>query len=182
MNPAIALRMVGADFLKLRKKRSTLIWALVLTLAPLLIFFIVKALQHSSSPAEHSPAGGVGGFSDALRVLAFFFGPLAAIMIGTDGGAGDLAAGVFRDLVVTGRSRVALFASRIPAAVGLTLAGGARGLRADADRHVRAGLRCAHPGRRARAQRPAVLAVLDRRGVHRGRWLRVVDRRRARRR
>ena len=96
MNPAIAIRMVGADFLKLRKKRGTLIWALVLTLAPLLIFFIVKALQHSSSPAEHSPAGGVSGYTDALRVLAFFFGPLAAIMIGTDGGAGDLAAGVFR--------------------------------------------------------------------------------------
>ena len=27
MNPTIAIRMVGADFLKLRKKRSTLIWA-----------------------------------------------------------------------------------------------------------------------------------------------------------
>jgi len=54
-----------------------------------------------------------------LRVLAVFFGPLAAIMIGTDGGAGDLAAGVFRDLVVTGRSRVALFGARVPAAVGL---------------------------------------------------------------
>jgi ABC-type transport system involved in multi-copper enzyme maturation permease subunit len=120
VNPAVAIRMVGADFLKLRKKRGTLIWALVLTLAPLLIFFVVKALQHSSSPAEHSPAGGVSGYTDALRVLAFFFGPLAAIMIGTDGGAGDLAAGVFRDLVVTGRSRLALFASRIPAAIGLT--------------------------------------------------------------
>jgi hypothetical protein len=120
MNPTIAIAMVGADFLKLRKKRGTLIWALVLTLAPLLIFFIVKAVQHSSSPAEHSPAGGIGGYQDALRVLAFFFGPLAAIMIGTDGGAGDLAAGVFRDLVVTGRSRLALFGARIPAAVGLT--------------------------------------------------------------
>jgi ABC-type transport system involved in multi-copper enzyme maturation permease subunit len=54
-----------------------------------------------------------------MRVLAVFFGPLAAIMIGTDGGAGDLAAGVFRDLVVTGRSRVALFGSRVPAALGL---------------------------------------------------------------
>ncbi len=71
MSPAIAIRMVGADFLKLRKKRGTLIWALVLALAPLLIFFVVKALQHSSSPAEHSPAGGIGGFTDALRVLAF---------------------------------------------------------------------------------------------------------------
>ena len=120
MSTAIAMRMVGADFLKLRKKRSTLIWALVLALAPLLIFFIVKALQHSSSPAEHGPAGGIGGFTRrAARCSRVFFGPLAAIMIGTDGGAGDLAAGVFRDLVVTGRSRVALFASRVPAALGL---------------------------------------------------------------
>jgi ABC-type transport system involved in multi-copper enzyme maturation permease subunit len=76
-------------------------------------------VQHSSSPAEHSPAGGLGGFEDAMPLLAVFFGPLAAIMIGTDGGAGDLAAGVFRDLVVTGRSRAVLFASRVPAAVGL---------------------------------------------------------------
>ncbi len=119
MSSAIAVRMVGADFLKLRKKRSTLIWALVLAGAPLVIYFIVKGIQHSSSPAEHSPAGGVHGFEDAMPVLALFFGPLAAIMIGTDGGAGDLAAGVFRDLVVTGRSRVALFAARVPAALGL---------------------------------------------------------------
>jgi ABC-type transport system involved in multi-copper enzyme maturation permease subunit len=119
MNPTIALRMVGADFLKMRKKRGTLIWALVLAVAPLLIYFIVRGVQHSSSPAEHSPAGGIGGFEDAMPVLAAFFGPLAAIMIGTDAGAGDLAAGVFRDLVVTGRSRLALFASRVPAAVGL---------------------------------------------------------------
>jgi ABC-type transport system involved in multi-copper enzyme maturation permease subunit len=120
VNPAIAIRMVGADFLKLRKKRGTLIWALVLAVAPLVIYFIVKAVQHSSSPAEHSPAGGIGGYEDAMPVLALFFGPLAAIMIGTDGGAGDVAAGVFRDLVVTGRSRIALFASRVPAALGLT--------------------------------------------------------------
>jgi ABC-type transport system involved in multi-copper enzyme maturation permease subunit len=119
MNATIAIRMIGADFLKLRKKRGTLVWALVLILAPLLIFFIVKAAQHSSSPAEHSPAGGIGGYKDALPLLALFFGPLAAIMIGTDGGAGDLAAGVFRDLVVTGRSRLALFGARVPAALGL---------------------------------------------------------------
>jgi len=119
MSSAIAVRMVGADFLKLRKKRGTLIWALVLAVAPLVIYFIIKGLQHSSSPAEHGPAGGVEGFKDAMPILALFFGPLAAIMIGTDAGAGDLAAGVFRDLVVTGRSRVALFASRVPAAIGL---------------------------------------------------------------
>ncbi len=58
MSAAIALQMIGADFLKLRKKRGTVIWALVLAVLPILIFFIVKAAQHSSSPAEHSPAGG----------------------------------------------------------------------------------------------------------------------------
>lgn len=119
MSATIAARMVGADFLKLRKKRGTLVWALVLAVAPLVIYFIIKGLQHSSSPAEHSPAGGISGFEDAMPVLAVFFGPLAAIMIGVDAGAGDVAAGVFRDLVVTGRSRLALFASRVPAALGL---------------------------------------------------------------
>jgi ABC-type transport system involved in multi-copper enzyme maturation permease subunit len=119
---ALALRMTGADLLKLRKRRGTLIWAFVLTLAPVLIFFIVRAAQHSSSPASHPVAGGMEGYRDALRLLALFFGPLAAIMIGTDAGAGDLAAGVFRDLVVTGRSRLALFATRVPAAIAITWA------------------------------------------------------------
>ncbi len=120
MSAAVATQMVGADFLKLRKRRSTLAWALLLALAPLLLYFIVSAAQHSSNPVEHAPAGGVNGFQDALRILAVFFGPLAAILIGTDAGAGDASAGVFRDLVVTGRSRLALFASRVPAAIALT--------------------------------------------------------------
>jgi len=119
MSATIAAQMAGADFLKLRKKRSTVIWALVLAVAPLLIYFIFKGVQHSSSPKEHGSAGGLHGFEDGMPVLALFFGPLAAIMIGTDAGAGDLAAGVFRDLAVTGRSRVALFAARVPAALGL---------------------------------------------------------------
>lgn len=115
----VAAQMFGADFLKLRRKLSTVIWSLVLALAPLLIFFVVRAIQHSSTPAEHPPAGGLDGFSDGLRLLALFMGPLAAILIGAEAGAGDHAAGVFRDLVVTGRSRLALFATRVPAALAL---------------------------------------------------------------
>ncbi len=114
---AVALEMFGADLLKLRKKRGTLIWALVLALAPVIVFFAVKAIQHSSAPLKHEPAGGTQGYRDGLRAVAIFFGPLAAILIGVEAGAGDVSAGVFRDLVVTGRSRGALFASRIPAAL-----------------------------------------------------------------
>ena len=116
---SVAADMFSADLLKLRKKRGTLIWALVLALAPVVVFFIVKAVQHSSSPLEHEPAGGIEGFRDGLRAVALIFGPLAAILIGVEAGAGDVSAGVFRDLVVTGRSRTALFASRIPAALAL---------------------------------------------------------------
>jgi ABC-type transport system involved in multi-copper enzyme maturation permease subunit len=115
----IAMRMCTADFLKLRKRRSVLIWALVLALGPVIVFLAVKAIQHSSNPTKYGPAGGAQGFRDGLRVLALFFGPLAAILIGVEAGTGDASAGVFRDLVVTGRSRVALFASRVPAALAL---------------------------------------------------------------
>lgn len=119
MNATIAAQMTGADFLKLRRKRGTLIWALVLAVAPILIFFLVSAIQHASDPAKYGPAGGMNNFGDGLRVVTLFFGPLAAILIGVEAGTGDASAGVFRDLVVTGRSRLALFASRVPAALAM---------------------------------------------------------------
>jgi ABC-type transport system involved in multi-copper enzyme maturation permease subunit len=114
----IAWQMLGADFLKLRKKRSTLIWALVLALAPIVIAFTVTAIQHASDPSKYGPAGGIDSFHDGLRLLGgLFFGPLVAILIGVEAGTNDASAGVFRDLVVTGRSRLSLFASRVPAAL-----------------------------------------------------------------
>jgi hypothetical protein len=119
---ALAAQMFGADFLKLRKKRGTLIWALVLAVGPVLIFFVVTAIQHASNPQRYGPAGGVSNFHDGLRVIALLFGPLAALLIGVEAGTGDASAGVFRDLVVTGRSRVALFASRVPAALAMCFA------------------------------------------------------------
>jgi ABC-type transport system involved in multi-copper enzyme maturation permease subunit len=115
----VALQMFEADLLKLRKKRGTLIWVLVLALLPVVVLFAVKAIQHSSNPSKYEPAGGAAGFTDGLRLLCLFFGPLAAILVGVEAGTGDASAGIFRDLVVTGRSRLALFASRIPAALTL---------------------------------------------------------------
>ena len=120
MSAAVAGQMIAADILKVRKRRSTIAWSLLLALVPLLLYFVISAAQHSSNPAEHAPAGGVNGYQDALQILAVLFGPLAAILIGIDAGAGDSAAGVFRELVVTGRSRLALFATRVPAAIALT--------------------------------------------------------------
>lgn len=122
MSTAVALRMTSADILKLRKKRSILIWALGLVLLPLIIYFAVAAGLHSSNPVKNAPAGGMKALKESLIVFGTIFGPLAAILIGVEAGAGDAASGVFRDLVVTGRSRVALFAARVPAALAVTWA------------------------------------------------------------
>jgi ABC-type transport system involved in multi-copper enzyme maturation permease subunit len=116
---AIALRMFGADCLKVRRKRGIMIWALVLTLGVVLVFLLVGAILHSANAQKYEPAGGSDSFRDGIRVLALLFGPLAAILIGVEAGTGDASAGVFRDLVVTGRSRLALFASRVPAALAV---------------------------------------------------------------
>jgi ABC-type transport system involved in multi-copper enzyme maturation permease subunit len=116
---ALALRMVGADCLKVARKRGIVIWAAVLTFGIVLLFLGVTAIQHSSDPRKFEAAGGTPAFIDGVRVLALIFGPLAAILIGVEAGTGDASAGVFRDLVVTGRSRLALFASRVPAALAV---------------------------------------------------------------
>jgi hypothetical protein len=54
-------------------------------------------------------------------MLGLYFGALGAILVGTEAGTADLSSGVFRDLVATGRSRLALFGVRAPAAIAVTL-------------------------------------------------------------
>ncbi|HEX5307888.1 MAG TPA: hypothetical protein VFW38_02280 [Solirubrobacteraceae bacterium] len=122
MNATIAAQMTGADILKLRKKRGILTWSLVLALGPVVIYFVAAVIEHASDPGKYGPAGGLQNFSDGLRVITLLFGPLAALLVGVEAGSGDHSAGVFRDLVVTGRSRLALFAARVPAALAVTFA------------------------------------------------------------
>jgi hypothetical protein len=122
MTLTLAKRMVSCEILKLRKKRSTMLWGLFLGAGSMVIYYAYAALDHASNPAHHGPAGGALGFARGLQGLAILIGPLAAAMIGTESGAGDVASGVFRDLVATGRSRIGLFLVRIPAALLLTFA------------------------------------------------------------
>jgi hypothetical protein len=49
------------------------------------------------------------------------FGAIAAAIVGATAGSGDHDAGVYRDLVITGRSRLALYVSRIPAGLAYLL-------------------------------------------------------------
>jgi ABC-type transport system involved in multi-copper enzyme maturation permease subunit len=114
--------MIRADLLKLRKKRTVTGWALVLTAGVMLVFYVYSVVKHAGDPSHYGPAGGLHHFSNAFTSLGLDFGTVAAILIGTEAGAGEVADRTLKELVVTGRSRLALFASRIPAAVILTAA------------------------------------------------------------
>lgn len=119
MSRGVARELITVELPMLRKKRSSIAVALVFALGPLAIFFVSKALQHAGNPLTSRPAGGLEGFVGAVNVLGLILGPLAAVLIGVQAGVADIDAGVFRDLVATGRARRVLFAVRIPAAIAV---------------------------------------------------------------
>jgi hypothetical protein len=114
-------RLVGAEFLKLRKRRGLVLSALALTVVPMIIAYTVLLILHAADAAKHGPAGGLENLSGSMEILSQL-SVVAAILVGSTLGAGDLGSGVFRELVVTGRSRLALFAARVPAGLALVFA------------------------------------------------------------
>jgi hypothetical protein len=112
-------RLVRAEFLKLRKRRGLLLASLALGVLPMVVAYIVLLVMHGSKPAD-GPAGGVENFSGSMEVLSQL-AVVAAILVGATVGASDLGSGVFRELVVTGRSRLSIFAARVPAGLALVL-------------------------------------------------------------
>jgi hypothetical protein len=119
--PSRRPRLVNAELLKLRKRRGLVLMTFALTVLPMLVAYTVLFALHAAEPTKHGPAGGLENFSGSTYLLTQL-GVVAAILIGATAGAGDLRAGVFRELVVTGRSRLALFAARLPAGLGLAVA------------------------------------------------------------
>jgi ABC-type transport system involved in multi-copper enzyme maturation permease subunit len=114
-------RLVRAEVLKLRKRRGLVAITACLTVGAAFVAYGVLAILHWANPAHHGPVGGVTNLGHGLFVLGIL-GSVAATIVGATAGAGDLSAGVFRELVVTGRSRRALFRARIPGGLTFLLA------------------------------------------------------------
>jgi hypothetical protein len=110
------MRLVRAEMLKLVRRRGLMAWTVFLTVGAVLIVETILVVLHAVNPDHHGPAGGQENMSHYLDVL-LGLGTLAAIMVGSTAGSQDVANGVFRDLVVTGRSRSALFNARAPGAL-----------------------------------------------------------------
>jgi hypothetical protein len=115
---AVAVRLAGAEFLKVRKRRGLVALTAFLTVGAVVLAGGVLAVLHAADPAKYGPAGGLGNLANAGFIVSSL-GAVAAVLIGATMGAGDLQAGVFRDLVATGRSRLALFTARISGGLAL---------------------------------------------------------------
>lgn len=110
------MRLIGAEVLKLVRRRGLMTWSLLLTVGSVLVAEIVLIVLHAVNGAHHGPAGGSSNL-EAFIFLATGLGTVAAILIGATAGTQDVGNGVFRDLVVTGTSRSTLFNVRIPGAL-----------------------------------------------------------------
>ena len=120
MTAHMARSMISAEFLKLRRRRGILWWSLLLTSGAMVAAFTTLVILHLNDPGQYGPAGGAKNFIHAMEAL-IGLGGVASIMIGASAGAGDLGAGVFRDMASSGRSRSTLFLVRVPGALLLQL-------------------------------------------------------------
>lgn len=114
------LRLIRADVLKLRRRRGMLALVAALTVGIAVLVFTVQAVQHGGNPAKYGPAGGIKNYQNVVSFMVMMVS-IAGVIVGSTAGAQDIESGVFRDLAATGRSRIALFASRIAGAWAIML-------------------------------------------------------------
>ncbi len=110
------MRLISAEVLKLVRRRGLMIWSLLLTVGAVVVAETIIIVLHVVNPDHHGPAGGRTNLENYTFLLAGL-GNVAAIIIGATAGTQDVANGVFRDLVVTGRPRATLFRVRVPGAL-----------------------------------------------------------------
>lgn len=114
------LPMISTKFMELRKRRGLMIAIVLLTLALPVLVLGLRLLFHAIDPSHYGPAGSPSVFEGLCDPIAQF-GFIIAAAVGATAGATDLGEGMFRHLVITGRSRVALFFARIPSGLALLL-------------------------------------------------------------
>jgi ABC-type transport system involved in multi-copper enzyme maturation permease subunit len=109
----VNVRMATAELLRLRKNRALVAWMVLMTTGAVTALYVIGQAFHWNDPAHNGPAGGADNLRHGLLVISFV-GSVAASILGSTVGTSDLSSGVLRDLIVTGKSRSALFASRVP--------------------------------------------------------------------
>jgi hypothetical protein len=111
--------MIATRILELRKRRGLMIAIAVVTIGIPVVFLVIRLLLHAFDPKTYGPAGGYDLYTSMVSLVLYVFGFIVAATLGATAGSSDLTDGMFRHLVVTGRSRLALYLARIPAGLAI---------------------------------------------------------------
>ncbi|HWD50774.1 MAG TPA: hypothetical protein VG412_00130 [Acidimicrobiales bacterium] len=111
--------MITTRLMELRKRKGLMIALIVVNIGVPSVFLLVRLLGHALDPNSYGPAGGYDIFTNLVAGVMYVFGFIVAATLGCTAGAVDLTEGMFRHLVVTGRSRLALYLARIPAGLAI---------------------------------------------------------------
>jgi hypothetical protein len=111
--------MIATRIMELRKRRGLMIVLIAVNIGLPSVFLLIRLLGHAFAPKSYGPAGGYDIFTNLVAGVMYVFGFIVAATLGATAGSDDLTDGMFRHLVVTGRSRLALYLARIPAGLAI---------------------------------------------------------------
>jgi hypothetical protein len=120
-SPVPAAVMIATRVMELRKRRGLMIALIVVNIGFPAVFLLIRLLAHAFAPYANPPAGGYDIFRVLVAGFLPTFGFIVAATVGCTAGSRDLTEGMFRHLVVTGRSRLALYLARVPAGLAIVV-------------------------------------------------------------
>ena len=120
-SPVPTAGMIATRIMELRKRRGLMIALIVMNIGLPALFLLIRLLAHAFAPYANPPAGGDIIFVVLVAGFLPTFGFIVAATVGCTAGSRDLTEGIFRHLVVTGRSRLALYLARIPAGLAIVV-------------------------------------------------------------
>ena len=113
--------MIRTRLMELRKRRGLMAALLVVYVGLPTVYLAIRLILHAADPKTYGPAGGYSSYTSLVAFVLYVFGFIVAATLGCAAGSTDLTEGMFRHLVVTGRSRLSLYLARIPAGLGIVL-------------------------------------------------------------
>jgi hypothetical protein len=120
-SPVPTAAMITTRFLELRRRRGLMTGLAAVTIGIPAAFLLARLLLHAIAPKTYGPAGGYNIFTGLTAGVLYVFGFIVAAALGCTAGSVDLTDGMFRHLVITGRSRLALYLARIPAGLAIVV-------------------------------------------------------------
>ncbi|HLX87070.1 MAG TPA: hypothetical protein VKR22_01210 [Acidimicrobiales bacterium] len=113
--------MITTRLMELRRRRGLMIALIAVNIGIPTVFLSIRLIAHAVDPKHYGPAGGYDIFTTLVLGFMYVFGFIVAAVVGCTAGSVDLTEGMFRHLVITGRSRVSLFFARVPAGLAVVM-------------------------------------------------------------